>query len=238
MNFSRITTNTADGNMSFIHGTKESVTAHRKHALQKHSISLDDCAVMRVIDQNIIHRVTATDRGRGARQLEGAIIADALVTQEKNIFLFLLTADCLPLTLFDPVGEVIGLAHLGRKSSDKMLTEELVSFMQQEFGTQPSKLRAYFGPAIHAQSYLLDPEKIVFTSDWSAHTRNRGNNRISVDILGFNEEVLQGCGLQITNIFHDLVDTATSSEHYSHYRSVKTGEPEGRFATVAGIRLV
>lgn len=224
--------------MSFIHGLKKDVITHRKQALHKHQISLDHCAVMRVIDQNIIYRVGAADMGKGARQLENAINADALVTQEKNLFLFLLTADCLPLTLYDPVHEVVGLAHLGRKSSDQSLARNLVKFMQEEFGTQPNELYAYFGPAIHAQSYVLNSEQTIFDSDWSAHIAALNNHQLSVDILGFNEEALRSCGLLAAHIFHDRINTAASPEYYSHYRSVKTSEQEGRFATVAGIRLV
>jgi hypothetical protein len=31
------------------------------------------------------------------------------------------------------------------------------------------------------------------------------------------------------------VNTAISDEYYSHYRSVRSGEPEGRFALLVGL---
>lgn len=231
----RVTTRKEDGNMSFVHGQADSVVKQRQDALGKHHISLDQCVALRVIDQNVIYHAKSSDKGKGTRSSDDAVIADALVTREKNLFLFLLTADCLPLTLYDPVHEAVGLAHLGRKSSDQLLALELVKYMQQEFDTQPNKLHAYFGPAIHPTSYILDQNRTSFLSDWSSHITKKTPSQLSVDIIGFNEAILVRHGVRSETIFHDNVNTATSPNHFSHYRSYRTGETQGRFATVVGM---
>lgn len=231
----RVTTRKEDGNMSFVHGDIDTVVKQREDALTKHQIPLDQCVAMRVVDQNVIYHAMSSDMGKGTRGLEDVVIADALVTRQKNLFLLLLTADCLPLTLFDPIKEVVGLAHLGRRSSDQLLALEVIEYMQREFDTQPSKLHAYFGPAIHPKSYILDQNRTSFLSDWSSHIVEKTPSQLSVDIIAFNEAVLLKHGVRRETIFHDNVDTATSPNHFSHYRSYRTGDTQGRFATIVGM---
>mgnify|MGYP002523648364 CR=1 FL=1 len=43
--------------------------------------------------------------------------ADALVTQSEGIALGILTADCVPVLLFDPTKKIIGAAHAGWKGA-------------------------------------------------------------------------------------------------------------------------
>lgn len=54
-----------------------------------------------------------------------------------------------------------------------------------------------------------------------------------VDLVGFNLEALTNAGIRNENISISPEDTAISPSYFSHFCSVRTNKPEGRFATVA-----
>jgi len=43
------------------------------------------------------------------------IYADAVITQSSQLALFVLTSDCLPIVLYDPMTQSIGVIHAGWK---------------------------------------------------------------------------------------------------------------------------
>ena len=43
-------------------------------------------------------------------------------------------------------------------------------------------------------------------------------------------------GVPEKNIFIDSTDTGASHEYYSHYRSQRTSEQEGRFVTIVALQ--
>lgn len=53
---------------------------------------------------------------------------------------------------------------------------------------------------------------------------------------GCNRKQLLDMKVKETNIYTSSIDTFKSPEYFSHYRSVRTGEDEGRFATVVGMK--
>lgn len=73
--------------------------------------------------------------------------ADALITKEKNIAIGVVTADCLPIFLYDPVNHAIGVIHAGwRGLATKIITTTILK-MQNHFKTDPEKLQVYLGPS-------------------------------------------------------------------------------------------
>ncbi len=61
------------------------------------------------------------------------------------------------------------------------------------------------------------------------------DGQTTVDIVGYSKRQLIEAGVKEENIEVSDIDTAADSTFFSHYRSKKTGEAEGRFATVVGM---
>jgi polyphenol oxidase len=235
ISFTYLTSSTSDGNLSFPYGKQSDVVQNREAFLTQHNFSLDDCAVMQVLDETVIHQVTTKDKGKGARQFADVIMADALVTTEKGVLLFLLTADCLPATFYDPVHQVLALAHLGRKSSTKHLATKMVEFLGQNYQSQPQDLIVILGPAIQQESYILDQQFVQLDKDWQPFVKHVSATEVAINLAGFNHNLLQQSGVKSENIVLSSIDTAKSNQFFSHYRAVRQGETEGRFATVVGL---
>ncbi len=85
---------------------------------------------------------------------------DFLVTNMRHVGLGVITADCLPIIIFDPINAVIGIAHAGWKGSVKKIGPTLLEHMQQKFGTQPDKTRVIFGPSAKKCCYQVGPDFI------------------------------------------------------------------------------
>ncbi|GAA3403971.1 peptidoglycan editing factor PgeF [Paenibacillus hodogayensis] len=101
--------------------------------------------------------VARSDRGRGRLTREDAIPdTDALITNERGIWLTSFYADCVPLYFFDPVREAVGLAHAGWKGTVLQIARRTVEEMTRSFGTNPADVLAAVGPSIGPCCYEVD----------------------------------------------------------------------------------
>lgn len=79
--------------------------------------------------------------------------ADALITKERGAVLALSFADCVPVLLYDPVEQVIGLVHGGWRGTARGIVAATLEAMYEFAGCQPRNMYAGIGPAIGACCY-------------------------------------------------------------------------------------
>jgi YfiH family protein len=102
--------------------------------------------------------VGEADRGSGAFRLDDAIAdTDALVTTSPGVVLAILTADCVPIVLHDPVARVLACVHAGWRGTAADVTAAAVAAMQA-LGSRPSDILAGVGPAIAPARYQVGPD--------------------------------------------------------------------------------
>ncbi len=78
--------------------------------------------------------------------------ADAMVTARPGVALGIITADCTPVLLADPVAGVIGAVHAGWRGAVAGVLEATVAAMVQ-LGAAPGRIAAAIGPCIRQPSY-------------------------------------------------------------------------------------
>jgi YfiH family protein len=98
--------------------------------------------------------VSAADVGRRFES------TDALITDEGEVALLILIADCAAVSLFDPIKKVIGLAHAGWRGTAAGIAAKTVERMMSEFGTDPTDLIAGIGPSIGPCCYEVGPDVV------------------------------------------------------------------------------
>ena len=81
---------------------------------------------------------------------------DAIIAARPGIFPAVQTADCLPILLLDPVHRVTAAVHAGWRSTVLRITRKVLRLLKDEFGTEPSDLIAFMGPAIGTCCYEVD----------------------------------------------------------------------------------
>jgi hypothetical protein len=83
--------------------------------------------------------------------------ADAMVTSKQGLAIGVLTADCGPVLLCDPVGGIIGAAHAGWKGALHGILENTVTAMEK-IGGNRDHIVAAIGPTISQRNYEVGPE--------------------------------------------------------------------------------
>ncbi|MEN8148009.1 MAG: peptidoglycan editing factor PgeF [Campylobacterota bacterium] len=78
---------------------------------------------------------------------------DALITDEPNTPLMVMTADCTPVLLFDSVQNVIAVVHAGRVGAVKGIVPKTIEKMCHNFGSKIEDINVLLGPSIHGCCY-------------------------------------------------------------------------------------
>lgn len=81
--------------------------------------------------------------------------ADALVTDRPELAVGVVTADCAPVLLADPVAGVVGAAHAGWKGALGGVTDATLAAMET-LGAARGRIVAAVGPCIAQASYEVD----------------------------------------------------------------------------------
>jgi YfiH family protein len=217
-----------DGNLAFKWGPREEVLANRTAFLKKFGTTPADCVYIETEHEDVVTHVGKADIGK-------TIKTEAFITKDKNVVLFLLTADCLPVVFYDPQQEVLGIAHLGWKPADKRLAAKVITEMEETYGSSAKDVIVSIGPGIHKESYVFENPPHRNLSGWSEFLTISESNETHIDLVGHVQDQLLDCGVLPENIRITPIDTATSEEYFSHYRAVRSGEQEGRFATIAAL---
>ncbi|MFG2904567.1 MULTISPECIES: peptidoglycan editing factor PgeF [unclassified Kitasatospora] len=154
------------------------------------------------------------------QQLGQAPTVDAVVS-DRPLALAVLTADCTPVLLADPVAGVVGAAHAGRPGLAAGVVPAAVRAMV-ELGAEPSRITAATGPAVCGRCYevpagLRDevaavvPEAFAETS-WGTP---------ALDVPEGVAAQLAAAG--VNELVRSPVCTLESADHYSYRREQRTG---------------
>lgn len=108
----------------------------------------------RIVTMGQVHgrdviRVAADQAGRGATPGSAHVgFADAMITDDSDVILMTLHADCLPILLVDPEHPAVAAVHAGWRGTVVDVAGAAIMAMREAFGSDPSRIRAYLGPAI------------------------------------------------------------------------------------------
>lgn len=221
-----------EGNMSFDFGEQAEVSLSRERFFEKAGAEQKNYAVMLLTHGT---EIAVADGFPGGNTFK----ADCVITKSKNLFVAVLTADCMPLIAFEPKTGVLAVAHLSRINSPKGFARKIIERMKSEFGAAPEKIIAGVGPCIHKESYIFDAavlEKVMQDRKiFGGFISEMPDGKKSVDLIGYNVQELISAGVPEENIEISGADTAADRNFFSHRRSQLTGEKEGRMLTMAGI---
>lgn len=151
--------------------------------------------------------------------------ADGQVTAVRGLALTVLTADCVPVLLADPVAGVAGAAHAGRPGLLAGVVPATVEAMRA-LGADPARITARTGPAVCGRCYEVpadlrdEAERAV--PGCAAVTRG---GTPAIDIPRGVLAQLAACG--VTDVLRSPVCTRESAAHYSYRRERTTGRQAG-----------
>lgn len=141
--------------------------------------------------------------------------ADAVVTDQKNIALSVVTADCAPVLLSDPINGVIGAAHAGWKGASSGIIKNTVSAMIK-LGAEAENIIAAIGPCIAQKSYEVGLEFFDQISDDNYFISSNRKDHYLFDLESFVSDRLWQSG--VTKIDPLNIDTYDETNNFFSYR--------------------
>lgn len=170
--------------------------------------------------------VTDADAGRGSVDIDSRIpCTDALITNRRGIALMVLTADCVPVLLYDPATHSAAAIHAGWRGTANGIVGLTVKKMADEFGTKPENLMAAIGPCIGACCFEVGDDVAVHFSQWPDTILRRSEwPRPHIDLVLANSIQLEQAGVPASNI--ESSDECTKCDPcvlFSHRRNQTLG---------------
>ncbi len=145
--------------------------------------------------------------------------ADIIFTNKPEVTLYMRFADCVPILLYDPRKEVIGLAHAGWLGTVRETSSSAVEAMRRRYGTKPTDVLAAIGPSIGVDHYEVGPDVIgqiqqVFGADAERLIQER-DGKTYLDLWGANRIQLEKSGVEQIEVAN-LCTACHLNDWYSH----------------------
>lgn len=148
----------ASMNIGFGTGDKEeNVSENYKIMAEKLNIKIEDIVETDQTHTNNIRYVTEKDKGRAMKEPDYTDV-DGLFTDKKNIALMTFHADCTPLFFYDPVKEVIGMAHAGWRGTLQNIAGEMVKAFINDFNCDAANIKSVIGPSLGSCCFEVDKD--------------------------------------------------------------------------------
>ncbi len=78
---------------------------------------------------------------------------DALITNQKNLAILVMVGDCVPIVYFDPVEQIVAVAHAGRMGTFLWISNKVIKKMWSEFWCKPENILVSIWPSIWSCCY-------------------------------------------------------------------------------------
>ena len=163
------------------------------------------------------------------------IDADAMLTNNCELALCVLTADCAPILVYENDKKIIGCIHAGWKGAVSGVIDNTLNKII-EMGGNTKKLDVCIGPCIAQESYEVKNDFYSKFNEESVENDSfflkKENDSFNFDLRGFVIKKFNSYGVyKIGNI--NIDSFANKKEYFSHRRAKKLGENDyGRCISV------
>lgn len=176
------------------------------------------------LDQQHTNRIVYADK-----PFEQPPVADAVWTDQPDLVLAVLTADCLPILLADSAGKVACAIHAGWRGLVAGIVQNSIAALPVEAGG----LTAWIGPAISQPNFQVGAEvraeflqqnqafAVAFKPDFSSANNEKHHEKYLADLPLIAEMILRDLGVQ--QIEQSNICTFANQDYFSYRRNRQTG---------------
>jgi YfiH family protein len=201
---------------------REAVLINRGKVADHMGVSTDDlCSVFQVHSPDVVTVDTPLD-STGKK-------ADAMVTNNPNISLGILTADCAPILFSDPSTNIVGAAHSGWQGALAGVSENTIEAMCK-LGASRENITAVVGPCISQMNYEVGQEFFERFLDEDARfgdffAQGRSNGKYQFDLPALCLHKLRSSGIKQAEWTRHCT-YADPNRFYSYRRTTHHKEPD------------
>jgi YfiH family protein len=177
-------------------------------------------------------RILQVTKNTGKEEL---LETDALITNESGLCIAVMSADCVPILLYDKKNNAVGAVHSGWRGTVARILDKTLRQMHLSFGTKGEDIYAGIGPSVSQDSYEVGEEVVWEVQQSFGHKSELmipvGSNKAKLDLWKANRLQLMEFGVPAARI--EISDLCTVKNN-NHFFSARKGD-KGRFA--AGIMV-
>lgn len=207
------------------------VVVNRIEFCKKAGTSYDKMVYQQIIygEDQTYDKIIEVDEHMTTPHLIG-VMADAMLTSQPGVGLFLPVADCVATVFYDPKLKQLALAHIGRHASYAKLASKLAERLNAG-GSNLTDVIVWMSPHVGKDSYVLDWFDKKDDDDWQGFYTQKQDG-FYLDMAGYNRQLLTKAGIPSRNIYTSPIDTAKDDKYFSHSK----GDKSGRIAVIAQIK--
>ena len=196
----------------------------------KDVFTLKNLSKNKQIHSNIVNKVDKDNIGQ-------IIDGDAIITNEKNVPLLILTADCVPVVLADKVNKAVGLVHAGWRGTYGKICSETLQSMKENYNTNTEDVVAIIGPSIgkccYEVSYDLVEKFSALLPNADEKIYEIRDEKYYLDLWEINTQILKEFGVLKSNIINMNICTSCNCDRFFSYRKHdKTTKRIGTFIEI------
>ena len=205
---------------------------HRRWVLESAGMQADDVFLVRQVHGT--HALLLSDPNVVPDQVKD-VQADAIVTKLFHRPIGVLTADCIPIVLYDFEKHRVAVIHAGRKGTAEKIFSKTVEAMKREYGCDPRNLVAGMGPGVGICCYEVDASCLEPFQEqypgWKHFVTPGTDGKYMLDLYTANREDGVSAGIPLRNLSRSSLCTACHTDRLYSYR--REGSQAGRMLTVA-----
>lgn len=173
---------------------------------------------------DITYKVTKKDVGKGFSSFESGIPADALYTKDQGIALAIYHADCVPIFIYVPNHNIVGIIHAGEKGSVNNITSKFVHTLINDEKVKPHKIFAHIGPSLTFAHRLITKERAHELARMGGDIQKAVKGTLPLyflDLPLLNTLQLRSMGVPLDNITFSEECTYENNDRYFSYAKEK-----------------
>ncbi len=150
---------------------------------------------------------------------------DALVTNQVGIPLMIMSADCAPVLFEDSKRGVVAVAHVGRAGAFGDIITNVITTMQEQFGSDTQDICVGVGPRIGVCCYEVG-EKELTEAKSLGYKFTCKENHLDIDAI-INAQLDKNGIEEYNREFLDICTRCSSDEFFSYRAKKITGRQVG-----------
>lgn len=185
---------------------------NREKFFEKLSISKEQVINAKLVQKSTVAVVDKSAMGSVIKETDG------LITNEKDVFLSIIVADCLPVFLYDHKKEAVGLLHAGWRGLYAKIIPKGIAAMQENFGSLAEDIVVGIGPGIGVCHYSVQEDILRKFAEYKNVAEER-DNQVFLNLKQIAKQQLLSMGVKEAHIeISPLCTYCEKDMFYSHRR--------------------
>ena len=170
------------------------------------------------------------------KKLKEAGEADGMITSEKDLYLSVLTADCVPLLFVAPKQKLVASVHAGWRGTLAGIADKTVRLFKSQHDVGAADLEVALGPSIGVCCYeVKDDVTVPLMKKWGSLTTPSifvKEGKAFVNLRRLNRDILRASGVPGNQLYQVGPCTSCTAEEFFSYR--REGGETGRQMSLIG----